>query len=120
MAPVYYNSETKEAQKYRRCFRVEAENPLNGAPSIAFHEEDVVMMGDQPVAKNMVGGGVRVTGIEGPDIQPLDGEGNKVGPAVPRVYLYALLNGLYTQEREARDAADIRANDQRAIEAPKV
>jgi len=102
----YYKSSTANSQKYRRCFEVNAKNPHGGSPSIVFREEDIVIINGKKEASTFAGDPA-LFGLEGPDIQPTDDDGNPVGPPVPRAYLYAVLYGAYVQARDVRDAIEV-------------
>lgn len=82
-----YKETTVAGDSWQRSHHVVIQNPLGGLPSITFGEEKVFVLGDKTI-KEFVGQQLSVT---------FDATNDK------HLALYAALNELYTELRDARD-----------------
>jgi len=82
-----YKESTISGTQYQRAVRIQIDNPLGGAPSIMFCEEEVLVMGDKSI-KNLCANLNVAFDLENP----------------LHIQAYTVLNAIYEEERGKRDA----------------
>lgn len=102
-----YREETATATKWRRVSEITISNPrLPAVPSIWFREDDVIVIGDHELIQRNAGS-LSDSFVPTATIPLLDPETNvPTGSTVTQQDLYVILNSLYIQLAEARDAAE--------------
>lgn len=105
-----YNESPIAGTKWRRSFRVQIDNPYQGAPRVTFHEEDCVSLADGTIFK-VNAGSLLVEFDQSAEINlinPWTGEPltdiNGVQQKATHIEAYILLHSLYIQSAIARDA----------------
>lgn len=102
--PLYQEETLDGVTKYRRALAISCANPANAAPSIAFQEEDLVVMPDGARFSKFAGSiNVEMSDpdLEMPLVNPLTGE--SLGATFTAQQLYLMLGSAYLYFASLRD-----------------
>jgi hypothetical protein len=100
-----YRETTATGKAYRRCYKLEVNNPLGAVPSIRFLEEEVLEVGETCVTRPNTEMFVKMDSMT--SIQALDpSTGLTTGQVLTHNDLYAILYSAYMHAARKRDSLE--------------
>lgn len=102
--PLYREEQLNGVVQYRRAFAINCANPIVGVPSVAFNEEDVIVLSDETRYTKFVGS-INISmdnpELEMPLVNPVTGE--SLGITFTAQQLYLMLGSAYLYFADLRD-----------------